>query len=272
MKSYLLHEYRCDGCGKLIIKGILFKSYEEFKCGRCGKTVCFQGIANENNSDRYLLLTTRDGEIINASVSVQDNLGFMIDEIIGKNIGELYSDSKEGEADKFLSDKISKLRYLRWDAIHKSKNNDEIPVSVCFRSFQKDGYEYVLRIINKKIEIDNSINNQGTFDPKNYSDFAGEVNMEGYIVYIDNCIKEIIDYKPVEIVGRHLSEFLISEEIPWRNKNMEILFSKRQSYRIPSLKLVHKNGSIVDCECSSSPVYDDLGELVGYRVLCWVKH
>lgn len=272
MESYLLHEYRCDGCGKLIIKGMLLKSYEEFKCARCGKIVRFNGIANEDRSDRYFLLVKDNGIVVNASPSIQNNLGFVVSDIVGKNIGDLYSREEERKADKIFSDKIAKLKYLRWDTNHKSKDGNEIPVTICFRSFQKDGHDYVLRIVDRQSGINKVLETQSTFDSKNYSDFVGEVNLEGRVVYIDDRAEKIIGFTPEEIIGRHLSEFLVPEEVSWRNKNMAMLFTERQSYKIPSLKLVHKNGSIVDCECFSSPVYDDLGEFVGYRDLCWIRH
>lgn len=266
-----MHEYRCDGCGKLIIKGILLKSYEEFKCGRCGKMVCFTGLANVEKPDRYFLLTDDKGMIVNASQSVKNNLGFSLDEIVGGGIKKLYSTEDEANLDKIFADKAIEFRHLRAESNHKTKSGEVVPIMICFRSLQKDGYNYVLRIADKKNIVDQEFEAQSTFNPENYSDFVGEVDLAGNVIYIDNCIKGILGFAAEEIIGRHLSEFLIPEEIPWRNKNMEILFARRQSYRIPSLKFIHKDGSIVDCECSSSPIYDDLGELIGYRDLCWIR-
>lgn len=39
-----IREYRCDGCSKLLFKGLLVDSAVEVKCRRCNRLVSFAGI------------------------------------------------------------------------------------------------------------------------------------------------------------------------------------------------------------------------------------
>lgn len=41
-------EYRCQGCDKLLFKGVLVGSEIEVKCKRCGKMNAFAGISEDS--------------------------------------------------------------------------------------------------------------------------------------------------------------------------------------------------------------------------------
>jgi len=271
MESYLLHEYRCDHCGKLIIKGILFKSYEEYKCNRCNKIVRFQGIANEDNPDRYLLLTDKNGIIVNASLSIYKNLGFELDEITGKNVEELYLNNEDKNVDKIISSKISNFKYLRLDTAHKTKTNDKIHVTISFKFFQQDSREYILRLVDKIISPDGFLESQSRFNPNNHSDFTTETDLNGNLLYVSEQVEKLYGYKPEEVLGRNASEFYAPEEAEWRKNNMKALYHKKQSYKIPYLRTMHKDGHFIDCESIAMPLYDDLGNFVGYKHIHWIK-
>ncbi|MFA6251925.1 MAG: PAS domain S-box protein [Candidatus Paceibacterota bacterium] len=271
MDSYLLHEYRCDNCGKLIIKGILFKSYEEYKCSRCNKIVCFQGIANEDKPNRYLLLTDKNGIIINASSSIYENLGFSLNEITGKNIEELYLTDKDKKADERISSRIENFKYLRFETTHKTKNNDKVSVVVSFKFFRQDSKEYILRFVDKIIFPDELLELKNKFDSTNHCDFITETDLNGNLLYISTQAEKLYGYELGEVLGKNALEFFVPEEKEWRNNNMKALYHKKQSYRIPCLKIMHKEGSIIDCESFAMPLYDDLGNFIGYKHLHWIK-
>ena len=84
MDSMLNKEYRCD-CGKLLFKGMLSSGRIEIKCLRCGKilTISDSNIIN-GPVDNYSISFKPNGEIVDASLSVEKILGYKPDELIGK--------------------------------------------------------------------------------------------------------------------------------------------------------------------------------------------
>ena len=119
---------------------------------------------------------------------------------------------------------------------------------------------------------DESLEAYNEFDYQNHCDLIIEQDLHGNVLYADGGVEKFYGYRPEEIVGRNVLEFCTKEEVGWRGNNLKALFHKRQSYRIPYFRAKHKNGNFLDCECTASPFYDDLGELVGYKQICWMKH
>jgi PAS domain-containing protein len=250
---------------------MLLKSYEELKCDRCGKIVRFNGIADGDESNRYLLLTSYDGKIVNASPSIERNIGFSLNEIVGKNVNELYFSEQQRSVDKIFISKITKFKYFRWDTSHKAKDGSEVPIVICMRSFQENGRDYILRIVDKVIFPDEAFESRNKFDSQNHCDFVTEMDSSGNFLYVDKQVRNFYGYEQEELLGRNVRELYAPDEAEWRDNNQKALFHKRQSFRIPCFRAKHKDGHFVDCESIASPFYDDLGDFVGYRHLNWMK-
>lgn len=270
MDSYPLQEYRCDSCHKLIIKGMLLNCYAEFKCLRCGRMLRFKGVSGQDIPVQYLILTNEDGIITNASMSVQHNIGFSPTDLLGKHIGMLYG-SSDAHADKVLSEKCAQFKYLRLDAMHKTKEGGAVPVALTFKSFVYDGHLNVLRVVNRVMPRDASSEARSTFSEDNYCDFEADIDTQGNLLYLDRRVEKIFGFKPEEIVGRPVTEFFVKEERGWRSVNAAVALSRGDSFRIPNYKTIHKDGTPIEYEAYCTLNRDELGNIVGYRCMNWLK-
>jgi PAS domain S-box-containing protein len=95
-----------------------------------------------------------------------------------------------------------------------------------------------------------------------------EVNTEGLYTYTSPVVEKILGYKPQEIVGKkYFYDFFAPDVKNELKKAAFEVFSRKQSIASFVNPNVHKNGSIVFIQTSGMPVFDNTGNLIGYRGL-----
>jgi PAS domain S-box-containing protein len=93
-----------------------------------------------------------------------------------------------------------------------------------------------------------------------------EVNSDGLYTYSSQVVEEILGYTPEEVVGKmHLYDFIPDEKREQINKEVLASFANKSAFAKYVKSNVHKNGSIVLLETSSTPVLNSSGDLLGYR-------
>jgi PAS domain S-box-containing protein len=93
-----------------------------------------------------------------------------------------------------------------------------------------------------------------------------EVNSDGLYTYSSQVVEEILGYTPEEVVGKmHLYDFIPDEKREQINKEVLASFANKSAFAKYVKSNVHKNGSIVLLETSSTAVLNSSGDLLGYR-------
>ncbi len=97
------------------------------------------------------------------------------------------------------------------------------------------------------------------------SDWIWEVDVEGVYTYTNSKIKDILGYKPEEILGKTPFDFMLPDEqerlFEWFG---DILETRKPFERIENTN-IHKDGRHVLLETSGVPIFDTDGNLSGYR-------
>ena len=97
------------------------------------------------------------------------------------------------------------------------------------------------------------------------SDWIWEVDTKGVYTYSNQKVKEILGYERVEILGKTPFDFMP----PGEAKKLFKMFQKITESREPFSRLeninLHRDGREVVLETSGVPIFDELGEYLGYR-------
>lgn len=272
MNFLLKKEHRCLFCGKLLFKGILFRSRVEIKCLRCGKVIFFRGLNDFDGKNRYMLLTDTKGKIVDCSDSIRKVLAIWPSDLIEENIDRVIADKFEKETDKVIALRSQGKKYLRFDTWHKKGDGDTIPVSIRYNFLKsKNGRDLILRVVDKILPVGKNIIKQSTFPEKNQCDFTIEVDENGTILYGSNGGRDILGFTPKEAIGEAVGKFQVPEEVEMRKENYKMLLAKKVAYRIPDNRCLSKSGNVIEYETFCSPNFSSAGDFVGYHMSNWLK-
>ncbi|MFX1329616.1 MAG: PAS domain S-box protein, partial [Promethearchaeota archaeon] len=97
------------------------------------------------------------------------------------------------------------------------------------------------------------------------SDWIWEVDANSIFTYVSPKIKEILGYKPEEVIG--ITPFnLMPEDEAERVENIfQTIIESDQSFKILENTNLHKDGSLRVLETSGVPIFDEKGKVLGYR-------
>ncbi len=97
------------------------------------------------------------------------------------------------------------------------------------------------------------------------SDWVWEVTAEGVLSYVSPRSKELLGYTPEEMLGVSPLELMHPQEA----ERVHLIFEEFKANKAPINKmrhtLIHKEGREVIVETNGRPVFNDAGELTGYR-------
>jgi|GEM_PF-5092373 len=271
MKSEIQVDYRC-GCGKLLFRGLVFRSSMEVKCPRCNKLNFIEGIGSDRNPNRFSVLTTLKGKIVSISGPVESALGYKPEDLTGDNINKIFFDEQAAEVDKIFIQKIIGKKYLRLDGVCRNEKGEKIPVSICYQYFKHNGGELFLRIIDAVPEIDKKLLDDANFDFSYFCDVITETDEEGMILYAGGNLGKTTGYKPEDLVGLNAHNLIYKDEKIRRPENYKMLRVIKKAYRtMPGVKFKDKNGKPLEMEVYCTPFYDEAGNFIGFRNMHWLR-
>lgn len=97
------------------------------------------------------------------------------------------------------------------------------------------------------------------------SDWVWEVDRNGVYTYVSPKVKDFLGYEPEEVIGRTPFDFMPPNEA----NRVRAFFRGMAASRLPFAGMqntgLNKNGRYVVLESSGEPIFDDDGNLLGYR-------
>jgi len=88
-----------------------------------------------------------------------------------------------------------------------------------------------------------------------------EQNQEGYYIYSSTAVKTILGFPPEQIIGKHYTELLTTED----KSDLQINAENHSSFYALCNHYRHKNGQIVITESTGLPILDTDGKLIKWR-------
>jgi len=96
-------------------------------------------------------------------------------------------------------------------------------------------------------------------------DWIWEADGDGCYTYSSQGVKDILDYNPEDIVGKHISDFFVSVERDSLVPIFKGLFDKKDSFYRSVHRHTRRDGQEVFLESTGFPMVDHESNLVGYR-------
>jgi PAS domain S-box-containing protein len=100
------------------------------------------------------------------------------------------------------------------------------------------------------------------------SDWVWEMDITGKFVYTNNAVEDIIGFSSGQVLGRTPCDFLRPEDILRAQNTWAELKERRKPIRTIVIQMVHRDNSDVILEARGRPVFDESGELLGFRGIC----
>jgi PAS domain S-box-containing protein len=97
------------------------------------------------------------------------------------------------------------------------------------------------------------------------NDWVWEIDSNTIFTYVNPRVREIIGYKPEELIGKTTFDFMAVDEANEFSAILQLYTSQQKPFINLEKTLIHKDGHRVILETSGSPVFDSQGILQGYR-------
>jgi len=97
------------------------------------------------------------------------------------------------------------------------------------------------------------------------SDWIWETDLKGMYTYSNHKVTEFLGYEPEELIGKTPFDLMPIDESKRVSDLFNTFLSSQSSFESMENVNIHKNGSRVVMETSGVPIFDNEGELLGYR-------
>jgi PAS domain S-box-containing protein len=100
------------------------------------------------------------------------------------------------------------------------------------------------------------------------SDWVWEMDVSGKFVYTNNAVEDIIGFSAGQVLGRTPCDFLRPEDVKRAQNTWNELIERRRPIRTIVIQMVHRDESDVVLEARGHPIFNESGELLGFRGIC----
>gem|GEM_PF-1631622 len=100
---------------------------------------------------------------------------------------------------------------------------------------------------------------------ENTSDWVWEIDLAGRYTYSNGVVRQVLGYSPEEVVGRAAIDFICPEDHDRIRRALAEAIEKRQGFQALVHRMRHQDGTTRVIESSGRPVFDDEGNLIGFR-------
>jgi len=98
---------------------------------------------------------------------------------------------------------------------------------------------------------------------ENISDWVWEVNQEGVYTYASPKVKDLLGYKPEEVIGKTPFDLMLPDEAERVAAEFRAIAKAKKSFDGLENTNLHKDGHQVMLETSGVPILDANGNLIG---------
>lgn len=97
------------------------------------------------------------------------------------------------------------------------------------------------------------------------NDWVWEVDTNAAFTYVSPKVADILAYEPNEVLGKTLDQFMPEDEAKRYTTLLNYFTAQQTAFTQLETTLIHKNGHLIVCESSASPIFSPQNELQGYR-------
>jgi len=97
------------------------------------------------------------------------------------------------------------------------------------------------------------------------SDWIWEIDAEGIYTYCSPTVRDLLGFKPEELIGKHLVDLIAIKEVERTSRIFRKLIDSHKPFSAFETICQARDGRVVVIEKNGVPVFSDSGELLGYR-------
>lgn len=97
------------------------------------------------------------------------------------------------------------------------------------------------------------------------ADWIWEIDINASYIYTSGRVKDLLGYDPEELIGRTPFDLMPPDEAMRARNKFQAIMGRGEAFRDFEIVNMHKNGSIRYVQTSGVPIFDDQGDLWGYR-------
>lgn len=98
--------------------------------------------------------------------------------------------------------------------------------------------------------------------------FLWTLDKQGNFQSVSENTGELIGYESEELLGRSLLDLILPDDRLRIEPIFEELIDDHESFLLIDMKIVHKNGEMINLETSATVISDDFGNFIGFRGVC----
>jgi len=96
-------------------------------------------------------------------------------------------------------------------------------------------------------------------------DWFWEFDENANFTYVSPRIRALLGYEPEELIGLNAFDLMGSDEAERVHRHFDPIAEKYLPFSNLANKNIHKNGREVIIESSGTPIFDEVGQFLGYR-------
>jgi len=223
--------------------------------------------AFETSRDGLLLIHKTKGDILNSNESIRELLGYFPEEFLKKKLWEIgvVKDDQDFQAAVGRLEKDGVIHYE--DTPVKTKKGLSINTEV-FLVNKAKVVQCNIRDITMRKQAEEALRaSEEKFRAlvETTSDWIWEVDSQWHYTYTCPRVKNILGYEPAEIIGKTFFDLMPAEEARRIGEIFKSLAANQQAIVALENVNLHKDGHQVVLETNGVPIFDEKGQLTGYR-------
>lgn len=220
------------------------------------------------------LLTDLAGNIRESNDSYCQLVGYSRDQLIKMHLSSLAVDKSQAEVASQL-EHITRMGALRFETKHRHNDGSNIDVEIGANSSPLHGGSIFMfiRDISRQKRLQPSLAEETiAASEKRYRelieashDWSWEIDATGTYTYVSHQVRDLLGYTSEEVLGKTPFHLMPEAEAARVRAIFEgFCLRKTPFYRLENANL-HKDGRVVVLESSGIPIFDDQGNLLGFR-------
>ena len=223
----------------------------------------------EQSNDAIVLVTT-DGKIFGVNKKFEEISGFSEKDTLNKSIINLMpSSEKEKNKNKFIE--CLKKGKVELEAKLIPKKGGFRDIEIKAKVLKMNGglfIQSIIRDITERKKADEKlkeIKEKYKSLVETTSDWIWELDKNGEYTYASPKVKEILGYRPGEVIGKTPFDLMPKDESKRIGKIFREFVKKKEPFSGIENWNIHKNGTKILLETSGVPILNEKGDLEGYR-------
>lgn len=216
------------------------------------------------------MLISEEGRILDINRIGHERLGYAKEEMRGRLVSEFVTLENVEKVAQRLT-RVKQEGHATYESAQVRKDGTVMPIEISTIIIELDGrsiYYSILRDITERKKTEMSLHDsEKRFRDlvETTTDWIWETDADFRYTYVSPRIKDLLGYRPEELIGKTPFDMMPDEVARQRAQNAKTYIEKQAPIDQVQTTRLHRDGHEVFVETSGLPILDGTGQLIGYR-------